>query len=126
MFKCPVCETVVEVLEACGLELTCCGPAMVEVSDRPGEGTDVHGPVVRWEGKRMTLSTRGRHPMDDDHHIAWMEVTGGGATYRRFFEPGQPAEWTVRVPAEQVTARLYCTLHGLRTFVAERASASVV
>lgn len=147
LFRCPVCETVVEVLEECGLELSCCGPAMVEIAQAAEDVPDEHAPVMQWSQGALTVRLRGPHAMDADHRIAWIEVlvpnrrrgaedgkTGEGSNarsmreprsqmveteagplcYRRFFEPGQEPEWTVRVPTDRVTVRLYCTVHGLR------------
>ena len=53
------------------------------------------------------------HPMADDHYIAWVELLVDGKSYTQFLAPGDQPEAVFAVDGGQVTAREYCTLHGL-------------
>ena len=53
------------------------------------------------------------HPMDEKHYIEWVEVIADGKIYRQFLNPGEAPEAEFEIQASKVTAREYCTLHGL-------------
>lgn len=120
LFKCPVCETVVEVLEPCGLELNCCGPALIPLAEAHEDTITSHSPLVRWTGRTVKVAPRASHAMNDEHRIAWIEVRTGSTCYRTFFKPGQTPQMSLKVSAEKVKVRLYCTQHGLHGVISER------
>jgi superoxide reductase len=53
------------------------------------------------------------HPMEEKHHIEWIELIADGEAYRYFLKPGMAPEATFKIDAAKVTAREYCNLHGL-------------
>jgi superoxide reductase len=53
------------------------------------------------------------HPMEEKHHIEWIEIIAGGKAYRQFLNPGDAPEATFMTDAREITAREYCNLHGL-------------
>jgi len=53
------------------------------------------------------------HPMEEKHYIEWVEIIADGKAYRQFLNPGQAPEAVFNIEADQVTARAYCSLHGL-------------
>jgi superoxide reductase len=53
------------------------------------------------------------HPMEEKHYIEWVEIIADGKAYRQFLNPGQAPEAVFNIEADQVTAREYCSLHGL-------------
>jgi len=53
------------------------------------------------------------HPMEEDHHIEWIEIIADGRSYRKFLKPGNVPEAEFEIRAEEITAREYCNLHGL-------------
>ena len=117
LLRCPVCDTVVDVLDHVGMDLVCCGPSMIPLetqSARPG--TETHLPVVHLgpEGLKVCIGAQ-RHPMDDDHYIEWVEVGFDGMCMRQFFEPGQVPETTFEMyPRDRtVMVQAYCNVHGL-------------
>jgi len=116
--KCSVCDTVVDILDMIGLEISCCGQAMLplEAKQNCQEGSDTHLPTFEMnaEGLRIIVGEK-RHAMHEDHRIEWIEVTSGSVCVRRFLEPGQDPEATfgVRLFDRKITARAYCNLHGL-------------
>lgn len=115
LLKCPVCETVVEVLAPCGLELTCCGPAMVPLNEKAAEDNHgSHAVVVNWTDDTVQVRIGGPgHPMDESHHISWVEVIAGDRRHRQFLKPGQKANVSFTVNAQSIQVRAYCTVHGL-------------
>jgi len=114
ILKCPVCDTVVEVLDSCGLELTCCGPEMVPLSEKIAIPTEPHAMIVeRWGDEVKVRVGNVAHDMDDDHRIVWIEVAAGGQCCREFLSPGEPPEAVFSVSGEDLVARAYCSAHGL-------------
>jgi len=53
------------------------------------------------------------HPMQEDHHIEWIELIADGRAYRQFLSPGEEPEAVFSIEAQSITAREYCNLHGL-------------
>jgi superoxide reductase len=53
------------------------------------------------------------HPMEEQHYREWVELIVGDKAYREFLNPGDAPEATFCVEADKVTAREYCSLHGL-------------
>jgi len=116
--KCPVCDTVVEILDMVALEVSCCGQAMapLPVKDNCQEGSDTHLPTFEAseDGLRVTVGEK-PHAMHQDHRIEWIELISGPVCLRRFLEPGQSPEATfgVQFLDDRVRARAYCNVHGL-------------
>lgn len=115
IYKCPVCDTVVEVLEQCGLELLCCGRPMEQQEEQCHEaGRETHSPIVqRVEGGVRVSVGPIPHVMKSQHHIEWIEILAEGECHRQFLHPGQPPEAFFNVQSEIVQVRVYCTVHGL-------------
>jgi len=53
------------------------------------------------------------HPMEEKHHIEWIELIAGDKAYRQFLKVGDAPEAFFAVDATQVSAREFCNLHGL-------------
>jgi superoxide reductase len=116
IYKCPVCDTVVEVLHQWSMELVCCGPAMVAIraKTRKQEGWEDHAPSVQDipGGCRVAVG-HSPHPMTKSHRIEWIELVADGRSHRQFLSPSQPAEVVFAVKPATSTVRVYCTIHGL-------------
>ncbi len=122
LYRCPVCDTVVEVLDKVGMDLVCCGPPMVPL--KPNKDTDGHGhhPTIRSGRQTLTIAVgEGDHPMEEDHHIEWIEVTYEGKCFRQFLRPGETPQATFEIDAcsREVSLQAYCNVHGLWQSVAE-------
>lgn len=115
IYRCALCETTVEVLEQCGVELICCGRHMeLQKEQIHGVLRDMHMPIVEQvEGGIRVFVGPLPHEMKNRHHIEWVEVIADGECHRHFLEPGQPPEVTFHIQATEVVARAYCTVHGL-------------
>ncbi|MFB3893709.1 MAG: desulfoferrodoxin family protein [Phycisphaerae bacterium] len=117
LYKCSVCDTVVEVLDGCGPEIACCGRPMDGLFENAAAMTgDDHRAFLQWtdDGLKVSIGPT-PHPCESDHHIAWIEAIAGRTCCRQFLGPGRSPEVTFHIPRGTVTIRAYCTLHGLKS-----------
>ena len=115
IYKCELCGNIVEVLHGAGGELVCCGEAMTLYKENTTDAAkEKHVPVVEKTADGFLVKVGSvAHPMEDKHYIEWIEVIADGKAYRQFLNPGDAPEATFKIDASQVTAREYCSLHGL-------------
>ncbi len=115
VFKCPTCGNIVEVLHAGGGELVCCGQPMQLLAENTVDASkEKHVPVLEKTADGWLVKVGAvPHPMEDKHHIEWIELIADGKAYREFLKPGQAPEARFCLQASTVTAREYCNLHGL-------------
>jgi len=115
VYKCDVCGNIVEVLHGGVGELVCCGqPMTLLVENTVDASKEKHVPVIeKAQGGYRVKVGAVPHPMEEKHHIEWIELIAGEKAYRQFLKPGQPPEAFFAVEADQVSAREYCNLHGL-------------
>jgi len=115
IYKCEICGNIVEMLHEGKGELVCCGQPMKLYQENTVDAAkEKHVPVVERtaSGFKVTVGSV-PHPMEEKHYIEWIELIADGRAYRHFLKPGEAAEATFQIDAEQVTAREYCNLHGL-------------
>ncbi len=115
VYKCEVCGNMVDVLHAGIGELVCCNqPMKLLVAGSVDAAQEKHVPVVEKTAEGVTVKVGSvAHPMEEKHHIEWIEVIADGKAYRQFLKPGDVPEATFDIDADEVTAREYCNLHGL-------------
>ncbi len=115
VYKCEVCGNMVDVLHAGIGELVCCNqPMKLLVENTVDAAKEKHVPVVEKTAEGVTVKVGSvAHPMEEKHHIEWIEVIADGKAYRQFLKPGDVPEATFDIDADEVTAREYCNLHGL-------------
>ena len=114
MYRCPVCDTVAEVAEQYGLELTCCRTMTPVIPRTGGPGEEFHLPYLELTNRGLKVSVgRREHPMQEDHHIVWIDVLHDRKCHRQLLERGQPPEAVFDLWAADLTVRAYCSLHGL-------------
>jgi len=115
IYRCGVCGNIVEVVNAAGGTLSCCGTPMKLMRENTTDGArEKHVPIVErtQDGYRVTVGSV-EHPMLAEHYIQWIELTDESQTMRRHLKPGEKPEAMFATEAENVTAREYCNLHGL-------------
>lgn len=114
VYKCELCDNIIEVLHAGVGELVCCGQAMICLKENTVDAAkEKHVPVIeKIEGGVKVAVGSVAHPMEDKHYIEWIEIIADGKTYRQFLNPGDAPEAEFKVAAASVTAREYCNLHG--------------
>jgi superoxide reductase len=105
----------VEVLHKGDGQLVCCDEPMRLFSENTVDAAvEKHVPVIEKTETGVKVKVGSvTHPMEEKHHIEWIEVIADGKTYRQFLKPGEAPEATFEIEAEQITAREYCNLHGL-------------
>ena len=77
-------------------------------------GIENHVPVIkRTDGTVKVKVGFTPHPMEESHHIEWIEILAEERVYRRYLKPGDKPEVEFRVKAGEIKARGYCNIHGL-------------
>jgi len=115
IYKCSICGNIVEVLHGGAGELVCCGQPMENLAEKTAdEGKEKHVPVVEMVDGGVKVKVGSvYHPMEEKHHIEWIEILADGKAYRQFLEPGMVPEAVFNVKADTVVAREHCNIHGL-------------
>lgn len=115
IYKCNVCGNVVEVLHPGKGQLVCCGQPMELLKEKTEDvGLEKHVPVIEKTDKGIKVKVGSvPHPMEEKHHIEWIEVIADGSAYRKFLKPGDAPEAEFEIKAEKIGAREYCNIHGL-------------
>ncbi len=114
VYRCNKCGNIVEVLHGGVGQLVCCGEPMELLTENTVDAArENHVPVIEktGEGFKVTVGSV-PHPMEEDHHIEWIELIADGEVYRRQLKPGDAPEATFCIEADSVKAREYCNLHG--------------
>ncbi len=116
ILKCGVCGNMVEVLHAGAGELVCCGQLMtLLVENTVDAAKEKHVPVIEKTSAGIKVKVGSvAHPMEEKHHIEWIELIVGEKVYRQFLNPGEAPEATFSVEGSgPAVAREFCNLHGL-------------
>jgi superoxide reductase len=115
VYICEVCGNIVEVLHAGGGELVCCGePMKLLKANTVDASKEKHVPVIENTDHGIKVKVGSvPHPMEPKHNIEWIEIIADEKAYRAFLNPGDAPEATFCIDAKEVTARIYCNLHGL-------------
>lgn len=115
VYKCEVCGNIVEVLHGGVGELVCCGQPMTLLTENTVDAAkEKHVPVIeKVAGGYKVKVGAVAHPMEEKHHIEWIELIAGNKAYRQFLKPGDAPEAFFAVDATQVSAREFCNIHGL-------------
>jgi superoxide reductase len=115
VYKCNVCGNMVEVVHAGEGELVCCGQPMELMKENTVDAArEKHVPVIEKTsgGIRVKVGSV-PHPMEDKHHIEWIEVIVNGMVYRKHLNPGDAPEAEFETGPDGARARAYCNIHGL-------------
>jgi superoxide reductase len=115
IYKCDICGNVVEVLHTGAGELVCCGQAMkLREANTVDASSEKHVPIIERveNGFRVVVGSTA-HPMEDVHHIEWIELIADEKVFRRFLRPGQEPSAEFAIKADKLIAREYCNIHGL-------------
>jgi len=115
IYRCNVCGNIVEVLHAGKGELVCCGQPMELLQEKTADvGLEKHVPVVETTDRGIKVKVGDvPHPMEEKHHIQWVEVITDSGSYRQFLKPGNKPEAEFQIRAQKIVAREYCNIHGL-------------
>ena len=115
VYRCNVCGNIVEVLHVGGGELVCCGQPMELLEEKATDaGLEKHVPVIEATDSGIKVKVGDvPHPMEEEHYVEWVEVIAGSGIYRQFLKPGEKPGAEFDIKPQKVTAREYCSIHGL-------------
>ena len=115
VYRCNVCGNITEVLHTGEGELVCCGQPMELLQEKVTDtGLEKHVPVIEATDSGIKVKVGDvPHPMEKKHCIEWIEVITDGDGYRKFLKSGDKPEAEFEIRPQKVTAREYCSLHGL-------------
>ncbi|MFH0863081.1 MAG: desulfoferrodoxin [Candidatus Altiarchaeota archaeon] len=115
IYRCGTCGNIAVTLHAGGGTLVCCGNDMELMKEKTeDQGNEKHVPVIEKtpNGYKVRVGSV-QHPMEEKHHIMWIELIADGKSYREFLKPGMKPEAEFCLSAATVAAREYCNIHGL-------------
>jgi superoxide reductase len=115
IYKCEACGNIVEVLHGGDGDLVCCGEEMKLFEEKEtDEGKEKHVLVIEVAGDETKVKVGSNpHPMEEKHYIEWIEIVDGDKSCRHYLNPGQAPEAVFQTQSQAVTAREYCSIHGL-------------
>lgn len=114
IYKCDVCENIIEVMHGGKGKLVCCAKPMDLMAENTVDAAkEKHVPVIEKTGGGYLVKIGAvAHPMLPEHYIEWIELVADGVSYRKFLNPGEAPEAAFCIEADSITAREYCNLHG--------------
>lgn len=114
LYRCNVCGNIVEVVNE-GAVLSCCGRPMTMLQGGDSDGAiEKHVPVVeRIDGGYRVKVGSNAHPMQDEHHIQWIELITEHCVLRKELNAHDEPEAVFYTQEEALEAREYCNIHGL-------------
>ena len=115
IYKCEICGNIVEVIHEGIGELVCCGKPMKLMTEKIKDvGNEKHVPIIEKneEGVKIKVGSV-PHPMTEEHHIEWIEISTEKGESKKFLKPGESPEAKFPVKNTKVKSREYCNLHGL-------------
>lgn len=115
-FLCKHCGNLIGLIHNKGVPMTCCGEKMSVIEPNTVEAsTEKHLPVINVSGDKIDVSIgSAAHPMEADHHIAFVYVeTERGGQRKCLQVGGSPDASFAFVDDKPVAVYAYCNLHGL-------------
>ncbi len=119
LYRCNVCQNLVEVLQAGEGELVCCEQPMELVKTNVSEEEslkDKHIPVIEKtiEGVKIRIGAE-KHPMSEEHHINFIQAISNDKKYikTKFLDIQEEPELRVKCDCPSLWARALCNIHGL-------------
>ena len=77
-------------------------------------GLEKHVPVIEATDRGIKVKVGDvPHPMEEKHYIERVEIIADGKSCRVFLKPGEKPEAEFEIRPQKVTAREYCSIHGL-------------
>lgn len=115
IYKCEVCGNIVEILHVGVGELVCCEQKMKLLEQKTEEqGMEKHLPIVEKTDKTIKIQVGSvLHPMEEKHHIEWIEIQTNNKIFRKFLKPGDEPKVEFEVKEKILSVRAYCNIHGL-------------
>jgi len=116
-FLCKHCGNLVGLVDNAGIPMSCCGEKMAELTPNTVDAAqEKHLPVVRVSGSEVSVEIGSvAHPMQSEHHIAWVYVqTEHGGQRKNLDVSAEPRVRFALTGGDRAAAVFaYCNLHGL-------------
>lgn len=115
-FICEHCGNLIGMINDAGVPMMCCGQKMTKLEAGVVEASkEKHIPVVSVEGNTVKVTVGSvAHPMQAEHHIAWVYLQTDKGGQRKNLEVDSVPEITFALADEKpVAVYAYCNLHGL-------------
>ena len=115
-FVCEKCGNLVNVIEASGVKMRCCGQEMTEVvANTVDASREKHLPVVNVADGVVKVNVGSvDHPMSEEHNIAWVVLHTDKGIYRKHLAAGDAPKVDFIINEENPLAvYAFCNLHGL-------------
>lgn len=115
-YICRTCGNLVNVINASGVPMMCCGKPMEVLEPNTVEASgEKHIPAVTVEeGAVHVMIGSVEHPMVDVHYIEWVYLQTENGGQRINLKPNQEPKVTFLLGNEKpVAVYAYCNLHGL-------------
>jgi len=118
IYRCDICGNIINVLCVGPGKLVCCEVPMELLKEKQeDDGSIKHRPVIEKtaEGVKVKVGEVA-HPMEENHHIEWVELATDNHVFIQFLKPGDEPEAEFPVEPDQeseLKARTYCNIHGL-------------
>ena len=116
LYYCEICKNLVEIVQEGQPALVCCGQEMTLLEAKSeDQGQEKHVPVVEGSENGIIVKVGSvDHPMEDKHHIKFIEVMTPSQVYRAELKPGDKPVAEFPVSMEDVTlVREFCNIHML-------------
>lgn len=116
IYRCNVCGHIIEVIHEGAGTLVCCDQDMEKLEAKTeDQGQEKHVPVIeKTEDGFLVKVGDVPHPMEEKHHIEWIQAIIGDKAYRKFLKAGEKPEMEVKCEeSDEVELREYCNVHGL-------------
>lgn len=115
IYKCGICGNIIEVLHTGAGQLVCCEQPMELLPEKTEDiGQEKHVPIIEKTEKGVKAKVGSTpHPMEEKHHIEWIEVIADEKSSRKFLKPGEKPEAEFEIKDKNIRAREYCNIHGL-------------
>ncbi len=115
-FICSHCGNLIEMVNSSGVPIICCGDPMKEiVANTVDASQEKHVPVVNVNGIKVKVEVGAvPHPMEAEHHIAWIYLETTKGAQKKMLKVGEAPKATFTLEDEELIAVYeYCNLHGL-------------
>ncbi len=117
VYYCQKCGNVAEILNEGAPALKCCGIPMTKLEAKTEDASqEKHVPYVEEKdgGVLVKVGQNQAHPMEEKHHIKFIEVLTDKRVCRFELNPGDAPEAWLPIKKEDIMqAREWCNVHGL-------------
>ena len=115
-FICEHCGNLIGMINDAGVPMMCCGQKMTRLVPGTVEASkEKHIPVVSVEDNAVKVVVGSvLHPMQEEHHIAWVYLQTDKGGQRKNLAVDASPEITFALADEKpIAVYAYCNLHGL-------------